>query len=86
MIAEVLSQFGITEAEKENVIMVGDRKHDVLGASKNGLKTIGVRLGYAEAGELEEAGAMYIAEDIADLEKYLLKQLHQCRTRLKHVK
>ena len=73
VIAEVLLQFGITDAEKEGVIMVGDRMHDVLGASKNGLKTVGVRLGYAEAGELEEAGAVYIAEDIADLENYLLQ-------------
>lgn len=72
VVAEVLKQFGITDADKASVIMVGDRKHDVLGASKNGIKTVGLRLGYAEAGELEAAGAVYIAEDIADLETYLL--------------
>ncbi len=72
VVAEVLKQFGITDADKASVIMVGDRKHDVLGASKNGIKTVGIRLGYAELGELEEAGAIYIAEDIADLENYLL--------------
>ena len=72
VVAEVLKQFGITDADKASVIMVGDRKHDVLGASKNGIKTVGLRLGYAEPGELEEAGAIYIADDIADLENYLL--------------
>jgi len=72
VIAEVLKQFGITDADKKNVIMVGDRKHDVIGAAKNGIATVGIRLGYAEPGELENAGAIYIAEDIADLENYLL--------------
>lgn len=72
VIAEVLKQLDITDAQKANVVMVGDRKHDVLGAAKNGINTVGIRLGYAEEGELEEAGAVYIAEDIADLENYLL--------------
>ncbi len=72
VVAEVLNQLGITEDKKEEVIMVGDRKHDVLGAAKNGINTVGVRLGYAEEGELETAGAIYIAEDMAALAQYLL--------------
>ncbi len=73
VVAEVLRQFQITDAQKSSVIMVGDRKHDVIGAAKNGVHTIGIRLGYAQEGELEAAGAIYIAKDIADLEAYLLK-------------
>ena len=38
--------------------MIGDRRHDILGAKKCGLDGIGVRFGYAEEGELEKAGAV----------------------------
>ena len=51
--------------------MVGDRKYDVIGAKKCGVDCIGVRFGYAEPGELEAEGAVYIAEDADDLYKYL---------------
>ena len=40
--------------------MVGDRRHDILGAKACGLKAIGVTYGYAAPGELEQAGADYI--------------------------
>ncbi len=52
-------------------IMVGDRKHDILGAKENGLKSIGVLFGYGDRQELEEAGADYIAESVAGLRKIL---------------
>lgn len=58
---------------KDKVIMVGDRRHDIIGAKKCGIVSCGVRFGYAEPGELEEAGADYIAEDINDMVKILLK-------------
>ena len=37
--------------------MIGDRKYDILGASKNGLRSIGVTWGYGSVAELREAGA-----------------------------
>jgi phosphoglycolate phosphatase len=40
-----------------NVVMVGDRKYDVLGAKAVGLKAAGVLWGYGSAAELSEAGA-----------------------------
>ena len=43
-------------------IMVGDREHDVLGAKKCGVKSIGVLYGYGSREELEKAGAAAIAE------------------------
>ena len=43
--------------------MVGDRKHDVLGAKQNGLRTIGVTYGYGSRQELEEAGADAIVDE-----------------------
>lgn len=49
------------------IYMVGDRKYDILGAHEAGLKAIGVRWGSADEGELEAAGADYIAESFADI-------------------
>ena len=65
-----LAHFGVTDTE--TVRMIGDRKYDILGAGKCGVQTIGVRFGYAEPGELEEYGAVYIADDAAALRDYLL--------------
>ena len=50
-----------------SVLMVGDRVHDVHGAREHGIDTLGVRWGYALAGELEGAGAARIVETPADL-------------------
>ena len=41
-------------------IMIGDRKHDILGAKEVGLKSIGVLYGYGSEEELKGAGADYI--------------------------
>lgn len=73
VIAEVLRQLNLPEEEKESCIMVGDRHHDISGGKAFGLATAGLRLGYAEPGELEAAGADHIAEDIEELTGLLLK-------------
>ena len=70
VIEYALEQFGISPDE---AIMVGDRKYDVIGAKKCGVECIGVRFGYAELGELEREGAVYVAENADDLYKYLTK-------------
>ena len=54
---------------KDQVVMVGDRKHDVQGAGKVGLETIGVEYGFAPPGELKEAGATWIVPTVAALEE-----------------
>lgn len=53
--------------DKKTVLMVGDRKHDILGARTCGLDSLGVLYGYGNREELEEAGATYIVEQVADL-------------------
>ena len=56
--------------ELDNCIMIGDRKHDVLGAKSVGIETIGVTFGFGDREELEKAGAKYIvntAEEIITL-------------------
>ena len=54
--------------------MIGDRKFDIQGARACGLTSVGVRFGFAEEGELEEAGAEYIAETVAGLAEFLLRK------------
>jgi phosphoglycolate phosphatase len=53
-------------------IMVGDRLHDVAGARAHGLGCLGAGWGYAAPGELEEAGAVAVYGEVADLRKALL--------------
>lgn len=55
-----LSRCGVEE--KARAVMIGDREHDIFGARKNGLDSIGVLFGFGSRKELEEAGADYIAE------------------------
>lgn len=54
-------------------IMIGDRKHDVVGAARFGMKCIGVSWGYAEPGELEAAGACGIVHQPGDLPSAVLR-------------
>lgn len=54
-------------AAKGNILMIGDREHDVIGAHENGLPCVGVLWGYGSREELESAKAEYIAEDYEQL-------------------
>lgn len=51
----------------ETTVMIGDRKHDMIGGKKNGLRTIGVTYGYGSAAELTEHGADYLAHRIDEI-------------------
>ena len=50
-----------------DVIMVGDREFDVIGAKNCGIDSIGVLFGYGDRDELQNAGATYIAEKVSDI-------------------
>lgn len=65
IIRDAICKLGITD--KSKVIMVGDRKLDVLGAKENGIDSIGVLWGYGDLLELEKVGPTYIAEKVLDL-------------------
>ena len=65
VIAYVLKKWGITDLSK--AVMIGDRKHDVIGAKENGLDSIGVLYGYGNLEEMQEADATYIAQTVADI-------------------
>lgn len=54
------------------VIMVGDRKHDVLGAAAVGIETVGVLYGFGDEAELSAAGAVHLVQTPQELAEYLL--------------
>ncbi|MDT9543052.1 HAD family hydrolase [Streptococcus mutans] len=59
-------------ADPSSAIMIGDRKHDIIGAKKNGLDAIGVLYGFGNREELKKAGATYIATNVEELQGRLL--------------
>ncbi len=58
--------------DKADVLMVGDRMHDIIGAKENGIDSAGVLWGYGERTELEAAGADMIFESVAELQRALI--------------
>ena len=59
--------------DKKNILMVGDRHHDIDGARENGVDSVGVLYGYGIREEMELAGAAYICDTVSDLEKFILE-------------
>ncbi|MGN1061382.1 MAG: HAD family hydrolase [Candidatus Coproplasma sp.] len=53
-------------------IMVGDREHDVLGANKAGIHSIGVLYGFGDYDELKKANATYIVKDMQQILEIVL--------------
>lgn len=70
VIAYALEQY--PNMPRERMLMVGDRKYDILGAKTEGLRSVGVLYGFGSRAEFEEAGADYIAADMVELEALLL--------------
>ncbi len=58
--------------DRSKILMIGDRKHDMIGAKKCGLSACGVLYGYGDFEELKSNGADTIVESVKDLEKFLL--------------
>ena len=65
VIADVLRRLG--EPDPSEVLMIGDRRHDVEGAREHGIACAGVRWGYALPGELEAAAPWTICAAPAEL-------------------
>jgi phosphoglycolate phosphatase len=50
-----------------DVVMIGDREHDVIAARANGVRSIGVTWGFGSREELERAGAHVIVDSPEEL-------------------
>lgn len=55
------------------VVMVGDREHDILAAKTVGIDSIGVLFGYGSKDELERAGANFIAKSAEEIGKLIIE-------------
>ena len=73
VIRETMRRLELTEAHKPEILMVGDRKFDVLGAKACGIACAGVEFfGYAAPGELAESGAVAVVRTPEELEQFIL--------------
>jgi len=70
VIHEALKQLSFPP--KQKVVMIGDRKYDMIGAKKEGVSSIGVCYGYGSQEELEVEKPMGIIQDIQELSNCLL--------------
>ena len=70
VIAYALEQY--PSLERSQVLMIGDRKHDILGAKENHLDSMGVLFGYGSREEHLLAGADYILESVEEMRKFFL--------------
>jgi phosphoglycolate phosphatase len=72
VIRETMRRLGLTEQDQDAILMVGDRKYDVLGAKECGIDCVGVEfLNYAAPGELQDAGAVAVVQTVEQLEHYI---------------
>ncbi len=69
VIQDALQRGKITDLS--DVIMVGDRLHDIEGAHTCGIPAIGILYGYGSREEHENCGADYIAATVAELSHML---------------
>ena len=55
----------------DEAVMIGDRKHDIIGAKANGIHSIGVLYGYGDIDEMLAVGADDIAQTVEMILEYL---------------
>lgn len=72
-----LIAYGLMEtgADPSCSFMMGDRRHDMIGARNNGLTPIGALWGYGDHDELRTAGCEHIAATPADATEMILRML-----------
>ena len=68
VIAHVLGQLN---ADKKDIVMVGDTKFDLIGAEEMGLDAIGVTYGFATREELCKFPHIAIIDDITEITKHI---------------
>lgn len=56
----------------DDFIMIGDRKHDIIGANNSGIDSIGVTYGYGSFEEISHSNPTYIVESVEQLKDILM--------------
>jgi phosphoglycolate phosphatase len=62
------------QERRMTTVMIGDRKHDIHGASEVQIDSIGNTWGYGSRAELEEAGATRIVDSVDELCTLLIEE------------
>lgn len=70
VIRYVLEKHGLKDLS--DIMMVGDRKYDIIGAKKCGISSMGVLYGFGNREEFSEAGADYIVETVGEMAELLV--------------
>lgn len=71
VIAHILSLF--KAIDKGEFLMVGDRKHDIMGARANDIDSLAVTYGYGSKEELAGESPTYLVNSVIELTQLLLK-------------
>ncbi|MBE7037979.1 MAG: HAD family hydrolase [Ruminococcaceae bacterium] len=70
VIEYAISKMGIKD--KNDAVLIGDTRYDLIGAKKVGIDAISVSYGYGEKEELKEYESIAILDSVNDLRNYLL--------------
>ncbi|MNT76065.1 5'-nucleotidase [compost metagenome] len=54
----------------QDCLMIGDRKHDLIGARETGMDAVGVLYGYGSQAELEQEDPTYLLATVTDLMEF----------------
>lgn len=71
--AEVIQACLAPFGRESQVLMVGDRRHDIDGARSNGIDSVGVAYGYGSVEELTQAQPTYLVNTVEELTQLLTK-------------
>jgi phosphoglycolate phosphatase len=61
-----------TKHKIDDFIMIGDRKHDIIGANNTGIDSIGVTYGYGSFEELSDSNPTHIVKSVNQLKDILM--------------
>jgi phosphoglycolate phosphatase len=63
------------DLDKCHIIMIGDRKYDIIGANNNGIASIGVEYGYGSRDELLESKPTNMVKTVEGLYDYFNREI-----------
>jgi phosphoglycolate phosphatase len=73
VIGHLIAAYGL-ERSRDRIVMIGDRKHDLIGAHANRIAAVGVAYGYGTAEELMRYRPAALAKSVAELAGLLLER------------
>lgn len=69
VIKYAIEEYNITDIS--SAVMIGDRKYDIEGGKKSGLKTVGLLYGFGSKKEISDSNPDFTAESVEELKKIL---------------